>query len=182
VGKIRRPPRPEDPWSLLSGNADAVALVVPVLPLIASLPRSARSLSIREAEAVARVRRAAPDLPLAAALTLGALYVERERQRRPTADLDLYIAVGAWRYEGETVKEWRAKHLAYQRLADAADAPAISVDPLLPGHVFAGGQWLIVEGRRMPDGSTGDDQHERSTDEWNRLALDVAAERGRVSE
>jgi hypothetical protein len=160
----------------MNGQPEDVALVLPVLPLIAHFPRSARWLSIREAEAVAPIRRAAPGLPAAAAATLAVLYAERERQRKSTADLDLYLAAGPWQWQGEGVDEWTWKEGRYIRLAEAAGVPAIAVSPLGPGDVVIGVTGIVTVRPRLPDGSWGRYAREKTTDEWDEEALDWIAQ------
>jgi len=142
------------------------------------MPRAARWLSIRESEAIARIRRAAPELPLAAVLTLGTLYTERERQRKPTADLDLYVTSRHWLWEGESVEDWTRKELRYQGLARLAGVSALDVSPLIPGEVLFGVRGTAVAGHGPADGSWVEYSHEQSTDEWNEAALDIAAQTG----
>ncbi len=177
-GKVRRPIRPDDPWSLLHGHPEDIALVAPAIPLMAAMPRATRWLSIRESEAIARIRRAAPELPLAAVLTLGTLYTERERQRKPTADLDLYVASRHWLWEGESVEDWTRKELRYQGLARLAGVSALDVSLLIPGEVLFGVRGAGVAGHGPADGSWVEYSHEQSTDEWNEGALDIAAQTG----
>lgn len=129
TGKVSRPPRPTDPWSLLTGSADDAALVLPVVPFITALPRTARWITIREAEAIARVRRAAPDIAPGAAATLGILYVTRERKRAATSDLDMYLASAPWRSPDA--------QNAYEEAAEAAGMQPIWVSPTTPGEWLA---------------------------------------------
>lgn len=130
AGKVRRPARPEDPWSLLSGRPEDVGLVVPLVALFASLPESTRWLSIREAEIVVRLRRAAPDLHIVATATLASLYVERERLGRSMTDLDLYVSVGPWRDDSLEAQR------AYLVVCAAAGVPAIHVGTGTPGELL----------------------------------------------
>lgn len=139
AGKVRRPTRPDDPWSLLTGAADDVALVMPVVPSIAALPRSVRWLSVREAEVIARVCRAAPGIRPAAAATLAVLYVERERLRKPTTDLDLYVALRPWEHgQHETEAEQLQRQQRYATAAEAAGVPRLFVSTWEPGFVIVG--------------------------------------------
>lgn len=130
AGRVRGPAKPDDPWSLITGHPDDLPLVIPAIPHVLALPPAARWLSVREAELIARVRKAAPDLPVAAAVTVSALYAGRESRRESTADLDLYLAGGPWRDGVDDV--------AYARLADRAGLPRIWVSHFQPGDVLVG--------------------------------------------
>jgi hypothetical protein len=136
VGKLRRPVSPDDPWSILHGRADDVPYVVPVLPVIASLEPAARWLSVREAEIVARVGRAAPDLTASAIVTLAVVYAGREHDRRPTQDLDLFLGFAPWRRRDDESEERHEQRKAlYLRLASAAGTFGVDVDPIVPGRI-----------------------------------------------
>lgn len=134
-GWVSKPVRPSDPWSLMHGRPEDVPLVLPVLEVVARLPRAAQWLSIEEAEAVARIRRAVPEVKPAAALTLAILYVSRKGKE--TTDLDLYLAFHPWRSEDELEAEWTKRRQRYLAIAETARVEAIGVSGTHPGQAYS---------------------------------------------
>lgn len=177
TGRIRRPRRPEDPWSLVTGHPDDLALVVPVLPLVAHVPTRMNALSVREAEVIARVRRAAPDLPIAAAATVGVLYAAREQKGRSTAELDLYLAMHTWRWDGESPEEWLWQQRRYIRLAEAAGVRAIGVSFVTPGRITNATTLIATVTYTSGDVTWQQFAHEWRSPEMNETALDSVARR-----
>lgn len=92
------PADPSGPWTLGSADAADIALVVPVLAAVVEQTRGQRTqITNAEAAWVARIRRAAVDLPLDAAYRLARVYMSREAHGETTTDLDLFLSWGAWR-------------------------------------------------------------------------------------
>lgn len=132
---VKRPVRPSEPWSVIRGSADDAALVLPVLQLLARWPREARWLSVEEADAIARVRKASPTMPAGIALSLAVVYLQRGRS--DTTDLDLYIAFHPWHGADEPEPERRQRIERYQAVARDAGIPAIRVSDLHPGQIYS---------------------------------------------
>ena len=137
AGKVHRPPSPGEPWSVLTGAPGDLELIAPLMPLVAALPaRSGRSLSLREAEIAARVRRAAPDLPLPGVLTLALVYAQRERARQSTAGLDLYLGFAPWRRKADRDEQWHEERKRlYHELTRRAGTYGVELDFDQPGGI-----------------------------------------------
>lgn len=92
-----RPPDDSGLWSLADADGDEAALVPPMLAVLANLGPF-RHFSREEARLVARIRRAAPDLPLGVPLFILALAYKLRRSRgMPTVDLDTFLGFAPWR-------------------------------------------------------------------------------------
>jgi hypothetical protein len=96
----RRPPNPQDPWTLAEADGDEGALILPVLAALMERTEGRVAGFTREqAQWVVKVRRAAPDLePLhaweVAFAYQGAVQQGREADR---ASLDALLAFAPWR-------------------------------------------------------------------------------------
>lgn len=94
-----RPPDDSGLWSLADADGDEAALVPPLLAVLARQPLGRLRHPTREqARLIARIRRAAPDLPLGLSLlVLAIVYRDRRNQGMPTVDLDTFLAFAPWR-------------------------------------------------------------------------------------
>jgi hypothetical protein len=119
----------------MRGRPEDLALVVPVLPLLARLPRSVRWISLEEAEALARVRRAAPDLPLAAALTLAVAYTRRGGS--DTTDLDLYVAMRPLSMPDEPEEERMNRLRRYRAITRQMGVEPVTLSGIHPGLAYS---------------------------------------------
>lgn len=98
-----RPPDDSGLWSLADADGDEAALVPPMLASLAKQTLGHfRHLTREEARLIARILRAAPDLPLGLPLwVLALVYRQRRNRGIPTVDLDTFLAFAPWRGDVE---------------------------------------------------------------------------------
>ena len=115
---VKEVPRdPTAPWSLYLAEPEEAALVLPVLQAVITRSAGEHVLTIGEAGWVARVRRAAPDLPPYAAFELARWYYRRSEIGHPVSDdMDALLAYAPWRSPE-----------AWKRYQDALEAQWIPV-------------------------------------------------------
>jgi hypothetical protein len=130
---------PSDPWSLLTAHPDEAALMIDLLPVVAR--GGMRPLTSEEGQMAARIRRAAPDVPAVICATLATAYAGRRVHQAPTRDLDLYVAVRAWRHVPATTDEQRLGLSEYQEAAQSAGLPVVTVSDVV------GRAWWAMPGR-----------------------------------
>lgn len=107
IVKRARPADPSAPWSLADAEPSTVPLVLPVLAAVVARTQGQRNYVTRgEAEWLAKLRGAYPDLDPWQAYRLARLYMARVERRDATLDLDLYLALAPWR-RGETEAQYR---------------------------------------------------------------------------
>ncbi len=98
VMRQHSPPDPSGPWSVADALDDDAALVLPVLAAIAERTSGRRSsFTRREAELIAKIRRAAPDLDLIAAFAYAREYMLCKERGVSTDDLDIGLAFSPWK-------------------------------------------------------------------------------------
>lgn len=101
VQTIVKQGRPRDTtgaWTLEDSAAGDAALVLETLAAVIEYSEGlTTAFTIKQAEWIVRIRRAAPDLHLWAAYHLAWSYQSRIEEKISTADLDAYLAFAPWR-------------------------------------------------------------------------------------
>ena len=89
---------PSETWAPEDVGQVEPALVLPVLAAVMERSGGRRQhLTRAEADRIATLRAAVPDLPEWSAFLLARLYLARRAQGRPTTDLDALVAFAPWR-------------------------------------------------------------------------------------
>ena len=84
-------------WSMANARGDEAQIVLPVLRAVVQESQGRRlSISIREAEWIVKVLRAAPGLPPWPAYVLATKYMQREARGAQNLMLDLSLAFQVW--------------------------------------------------------------------------------------
>jgi hypothetical protein len=92
------PDDPSSPWTLTSETAAEAPFVLSALAeRIERTQGRRRTVTQREAEMIAAVTRAAPDLDARRAFYIGSRYAVLRREGASTEMLDLYLAFAPWR-------------------------------------------------------------------------------------
>jgi hypothetical protein len=110
-----------DRWSFADDNTGEPAMVLETLAAVIDYTSGAvTSFEVAEAEFIARLGRAFPDLPPLDRWQIAILYVVRLERGKPTDDIDAYLAFAPWRpwsHEEEGIDRHevydRAQHLGW---------------------------------------------------------------------
>lgn len=113
MAKVRRPPDPEERWSLIDAAPEEVPVV---LALFAAMARHDKAwrweyVTKENAHVLVRIQAAAPDLDPWVAYSLAERYLSHRARGLPTFGLDLGLAFSLWRGES-----WAAE---FRRVVDA---------------------------------------------------------------